>query len=1587
MNKLETVSLNVMMALALMGGAEAAELVRGQKYMALQIGASSTLAGAQQIARQAGDLPHVRIVRIGGRYLVRAGFWDNAAEAQNQLNLIKARMPQAAVLSSQYLPELFLPLEGTAAAVPATAIEGAAQSNLQLGASTGRIAVDAGNSRLSDYRRQQRTVQAEDKQQRNIVTESGTDSPLASRDSAEESSSVPMPRKVEAKSKAPVASAAEPKPTNTVRVDERPLWQLFNDRKFAETRMLIERLQSTYATWRPPVQLVQLLDKAEREDMIKQRLAQATPEDLQRMARDPSSMLGCATSGDTLAIAERLAKLGDVEGSRLLFSRLVPKCPTFDIRLAALYKARDVLPNSEFEMLLLLERSAGQRDGKGDKELSKLMEVSKGPNETPLWDLYKRQQFDQYDALVAQLKRDFPRWSPPANLAGLVEESRKQQRLARIYQSAGVASNASSSAPVVESSTAMSAQAGQCSDYRTIWRDAEKAAQSGDTSGARQQLEALVPGCNQFGVRLGTLQAAKRFLPEVEFKVLVKREREAGIRNEAEDKQLLALVGKVAGPDEQVLIGLAEQRRFEELRVLVASLKQEFPDWTPSARLQSKMQEGQRVANIDRLIADGDLRALRAFVTNGSDGLGCEDPGTLVKVAEALSKAGDVPRAVGLMRRIVPKCTPSERRIDALADAAKWLPTQEFQNLVLLERAAGNRDAAADRKLKALLDTPRGPDERPLWELVNAGRIADLQGVIEQLRVEFPGWQPPAALMKAARDKQRDDAMLVTQRPAQSGATSSSRGKASFDPLLDDYPATTQPAKDYDPLIDDAPAPRRKVPQESAIDRSKSSSPRTQQGASLNEHDEGIRLGDGAVIRPAAYNPAQPVVTPVARQQEWSLPEPQQKRAPAVREAASCKDTQRLWDAAEGWLDAGDEGKAYELMARVVPFCNSFADRIATLNKARDWLSQPYFERLLDAERRGGQRTAEETEQLRQVVRDVAVKQLTEAYANNDLDRAQAALRRLSRDIAERRDGDLAALAGWVMFRMNNLQAARAWFDRARQYAPESSDGRYGAALVAFRQGEVEDSRKLVGDMDDERSRKLRADLAFARAQQYYDGGDYERAMDALRESATLGKRDRGLRNLLAWVHYQTGEASKSADEFLALYREQQDSDAALGVSLAMRRAKRDGDLTALVEAAPKSILASEAYRTEAEPLYYSKHFAAAAEHAPGANKALEGVAGPWVGTSISARSRAGDPGTTQFNITQVPAGSASFSPTATTRVTVRAQQEIIDAGKMPATNAPVGSMLQNTAYVAPKSNEAVQSATWYADVEHDGATSWSAGVGQTAKGPLGRSLVAHARVVSDTGDSQVGGEISRTAVKDSKLSYVGMVDPYSGVAWGKVTRNAMSVFGNTPIDEDFRVNGKMTVAEFRGVSVPSNNMGEVSGGISHDFKVRGFDFLTAGPEVRYTTYGNNFANFGFGSGGYDSPQSEVALDGAVQFQTKEAARTIWAGRLQMGWLNRRTGEEPCTMVAAPVQPASFASLQPGCGTTASASNGFFANGELYGTGLSQSKHWQWGLGVGVRQSPYYSDISGNVSLKYWFEPRNVSLSSDLPKQEIKSLY
>jgi len=257
------------------------------------------------------------------------------------------------------------------------------------------------------------------------------------------------------------------------------------------------------------------------------------------------------------------------------------------------------------------------------------------------------------------------------------------------------------------------------------------------------------------------------------------------------------------------------------------------------------------------------------------------------------------------------------------------------------------------------------------------------------------------------------------------------------------------------------------------------------------------------------------------------------------------------------------------------------------------------------------------------------------------------------------------------------------------------------------------------------------------------------------------------------------------------------------------------------------------------------------------------------------------------------------------------------------------------------------------------GSTPFNGIVGPTIEGRLGATM--------QVGKTQLTPQAYRTSVTDSILSYTGIVNPSTGVGFGRVVETGGEVEIDRPITARWNFYGSASAGILRGVDVANNTHFSAQASASYDLHLPHFDSFTIGPTYLYDGYSRNLSNFTLGQGGYFSPQASHIIGISIGFQSRGGRDFVIRGNLLPGWAVNYQASSP-----------TFPLNDDGERVPGAHQHGESVSGELAAAYRVTPRLLLGGL-VRFRENPQYNDLVVGLYLRLNFSSRAALFSSDLP--------
>jgi len=583
----------------------------------------------------------------------------------------------------------------------------------------------------------------------------------------------------------------------------------------------------------------------------------------------------------------------------------------------------------------------------------------------------------------------------------------------------------------------------------------------------------------------------------------------------------------------------------------------------------------------------------------------------------------------------------------------------------------------------------------------------------------------------------------------------------------------------------------------------------------------------------------------------------------------------------------------------------------------------------------------------------------------------------------EKQDANMAMKAGWAYFNRGEFSSAGMWFNQALEWSPGMGEAAYGLAFSKFREGDLSSAEAIVNFRGDSypKMHVLKGDIASRRAVEAYEAKNYPRSRDLMTTASQARPLSRNEQTVLAWDYYYTKDYAKSSELFEKLYRSSPNENTAQGLYASLAKTGNYEKADTIGDAVKGPL--KKMYGTSEAKRYFKADLFVASAGSGGEKlyRVLENYTSPSVALGFLYSAKSGSEGEGKLNTSVLPILSGRIYPSNKTMLTAQISHITLKSGDLPDFSvigkypAPVATTVNGTTTLAVPATKYTYTPTaslnnlWDFSVhfEYQDWVTWYVTFGITPSGgPLNSKPVGNIGMIWRDEKGYLKAELYSRAVKESILSYVGMKDPYSGKIWGGVTESGgqLSIFRSVAPNWTIFLNGSYGYLD--GTDVKENTHLSATAALAYEFKPKNFEYITVGVAASYETYDNNQNHFTYGNGGYFSPEylAQALLQG--QFLTTEGRKWIAAGTLGLGVQSN-------TQAASPYFP-----LNPD-GRNFSSQDSNTVIGLIGAQGAYMiSPQWLIGGQVGYAVTADYNEGSIGLFVRYFFEPRNGLLRTDL---------
>lgn len=682
----------------------------------------------------------------------------------------------------------------------------------------------------------------------------------------------------------------------------------------------------------------------------------------------------------------------------------------------------------------------------------------------------------------------------------------------------------------------------------------------------------------------------------------------------------------------------------------------------------------------------------------------------------------------------------------------------------------------------------------------------------------------------------------------------------------------------------------------------------------------------------------------------------------------NCSRIDYMWAHAEMHVERMEWSEARKAYADVIGNCEPQYQE-PTLQKAIVQLPEQETERFLD-QLMATNAAPDFLEQLLDARYRLDLKRLSDAIDAQDLAKAGSMSVLLEDEIRKRQDPEGALALAWTDYNREAYESAIDWFKQARSWGASSDESDSGIILTHYNSGDKETALEVLKDIEDrgEKVREASSIVYSTMCWDLYEKEEYEEVLDILEELKNYGELSRTEKILEAWSLNGIGQRHDASEIFEELYLAKADKATASGL-IATTPDSQLSRLRRIAEVQPgplDDMLGPEIGKA----LYESKRYLEVNKHFPGMYRKVRNIDKPSIMQAFVYRNKKGIAGPGEFRLTQIPVFAGELILGKTHQIRGGISRVSLESGELEVGKAlgnfPSDPRLATTWNFSPTDSLDGGFSTWF-DYRWHNSFSPHISLESTPSDGVFDPVLTWNADISGSGALSFWkvGAFSRP-IKESILSYTGMIDPYLGAAWGQVIRTGFEAVAVKEMEE-WGIHLSVNASNLEGERVADNEQAGGTLSLIWETDTRRFDTLSFGSRLYYDSFDNNQHHFTYGHGGYFSPKQFVQVGGIMHLQTKEARNYVVAGDVELGFQEH-------TQEVAPLFPllSSSARFYPEEQT----------DGMVYLVNFRgvyrMTRSWQLGAEIMQRKTALYSDTALAAHLRFVFGKRRHLFSSDL---------
>jgi len=820
----------------------------------------------------------------------------------------------------------------------------------------------------------------------------------------------------------------------------------------------------------------------------------------------------------------------------------------------------------------------------------------------------------------------------------------------------------------------------------------------------------------------------------------------------------------------------------------------------------------------------------------------------------------------------------------------------------------------------------QGPDERILWQLFNAGKLTPLQELITQWQKQFSSWHPPVKLLSL---------MHVKNQPR----------------------SVTSPSQDQHAL---------------------------NQSLQSNNIDQIISL---------------------------ILSQPNQH----------CSQRLQLWDNNSIFHHLKSQSDKLKLLTATIKRCKSSQDRLNLIQNAQSHLDTLHFNHLIQ-NIRPLFHNPDDLYRIETMQYWNNRYFLSQSITENNTSNIKQILPLLTPLIKKHKDVAVANQLGWY-FLKHNRTASINWFRNALNWQPQHIESAIGLVQALLDNQQHTQALNLALQYSKQpKMQPLLASLLLAQAQKSYDQHDYQKSLNSLQQARLYLSDQRSANELNAWLLWKMRDSQKALQMAAQDQPQSEGMQKLIGIIYLKKawqlldqenytQAQTSLDRAILYSGVtPESDKLSAWLDYKQTPQKYSypelfahKEFLAANQYAPAPLIApditpnvqlLKNIDSAFIEAGTLYRSKSGDTGTSRLDIKEIPLVGGRYVFAKSHEFSLHVFRSELYSGRVSEQDcrslgsiglAPNSNQLKPC--FSPFTNSLSNGLYTQLNYHLSGKLSPYFSIGSTpTDGVLNPTITWNIgfRKHSERGFWEIEG--FSEPVRQSILSYTGMKDPYSDEKWGRVSSTGLKATALVELNQHWNIYSQSKAAFLSGTKVADNMDISQSISFSYNFHLKHFDYFTLGPSASIQHYNKNLSHFTLGHGGYFSPQLFYNIGASLNFLTEEGKSFIIKGQASAGFQSFTEAQSSYFPTNSSLQNLAEKNLQ---------NNGIYSKNSELGATFDLELKGAWLLssniqiagGGGFRQTGNYSDYFFAANIRYYFNNRSATFSTDIPDFSFKQLF